>query len=156
MLQLAQQARGHIACYFCCSGRCYILQPLQASVHCYLPNMTASDPSIERRLEMLSMDDVDDVTCVTFVLRGEDHTLGNALRYIIMKNPEVEFCGYAVPHPSENKINLRIQTRGQPAAEVLRKGLEDLHSLCAHVLKTFKREVRAFKEHHHPSSSLSD
>ena len=66
--------------------------------------MTASDPSIERRLEMvrthhpitlrtyipcvcvqLSMDDVDDVTCVTFVLRGEDHTLGNALRYIIMK-----------------------------------------------------------------------
>ena len=33
----------------------------------------------------LSMDDVDDVTCVTFVLRGEDHTLGNALRYIIMK-----------------------------------------------------------------------
>lgn len=27
-------------------------------------------------------------------------------------SPEVEFCGYSVPHPSENKIHLRIQTRG--------------------------------------------
>ena len=34
----------------------------------------------------LSMDDeVDDVTCMTFVFRDEDHTLGNALRYVIMK-----------------------------------------------------------------------
>jgi len=31
------------------------------------------------------MDDMDDITCMTFVLHGEDHTLGNALRYIIMK-----------------------------------------------------------------------
>lgn len=31
------------------------------------------------------MEDVDDVTCMTFVFRAEDHTLGNALRYIIMK-----------------------------------------------------------------------
>lgn len=108
---------------------------------------TPGATTVERRLEILSMDDVDDVTCVTFVLKGEDHTLGNALRYIIMKNPEVEFCGYAVPHPSENKINLRIQTKGEPATDVLRKGLEDLDSLCRHVLKTFQREVKDFKIH---------
>ena len=48
--------------------------------------------------------------CVTFVLHEEDHTLGNSLRYMIMKNPEVEFCGYTTTHPSESKINLRIQT----------------------------------------------
>ena len=36
-------------------------------------------------IEQLSMDDVDDVTCMTFVFKGEDHTLGNALRFAIMK-----------------------------------------------------------------------
>lgn len=30
----------------------------------------------------------------TFVIGNEDHTLGNSLRYAIMKDPRVEFCGY--------------------------------------------------------------
>ncbi|KAI5104934.1 DNA-directed RNA polymerases I and III subunit RPAC2 [Silurus meridionalis] len=52
-----------------------------------------------------------DEGCVTFVLHEEDHTLGNSLRYMVMKNTEVEFCGYSITHPSESKINFRIQTR---------------------------------------------
>ena len=32
--------------------------------------------------------DPDDETCATFVLQEEDHTLGNSLRYIIMKKYE--------------------------------------------------------------------
>ncbi|ESO89545.1 hypothetical protein LOTGIDRAFT_125219, partial [Lottia gigantea] len=79
-----------------------------------------------------------DESCKTFVMHNEDHTLGNSLRYIIMKNPEVEFCGYTVPHPSENKINFRIQTRGKPAVDIFKKGLEDLNKLCEHVLQTFE------------------
>ncbi|KAJ3352100.1 DNA-directed RNA polymerases I and III subunit RPAC2, partial [Entophlyctis luteolus] len=54
--------------------------------------------------------DYDDPSAVTFVLRDEDHTLGNSLRYLLMKNPRVSFCGYSLPHPSEYKVNLRIQT----------------------------------------------
>ena len=27
-------------------------------------------------------------------------------------SPDVEFCGYSVPHPTENRINFRIQTKG--------------------------------------------
>lgn len=66
----------------------------------------------------------EDLTAVTFQIHDEDHTLGNALRYIIMKkfvnlylagvndSPDVEFCGYSIPHPSEPKLNLRIQTYG--------------------------------------------
>jgi len=49
---------------------------------------------------------------MSFQIENEDHTLGNALRYIIMRNPEVEFCGYSIPHPSEAKMNIRIQTYG--------------------------------------------
>lgn len=45
--------------------------------------------------------------------RDEDHTLGNALRHVLMENKEVDFCGYSVPHPSEPKMNLRLQTTGK-------------------------------------------
>ncbi|XP_030252789.1 DNA-directed RNA polymerases I and III subunit RPAC2 isoform X2 [Sparus aurata] len=63
-------------------------------------------------LEMIQADGADE-GCVTFVLHDEDHTLGNSLRYMIMKTLDVEFCGYTITHPSESKINFRIQTRGE-------------------------------------------
>ncbi|KXT01412.1 hypothetical protein AC578_9512 [Pseudocercospora eumusae] len=70
-------------------------------------------------------------TAASFAFEKEDHTLGNALRYMIMKNPDVEFCGYSIPHPSEAVMNLRIQTwDGVSVFDVLRKGLEDLADLC--------------------------
>lgn len=104
-----------------------------------------AEPAAVGRLEAVSLEDPDDNTCVTFVLHKEDHTLGNALRYILMKNPDVAFCGYSVPHPSEHKINLRIQTNGVPATDALRKGLEDLHSLCDHVMHTFQECVEEYQ-----------
>uniref|UniRef100_A0A8C4J1J4 RNA polymerase I and III subunit D n=1 Tax=Dromaius novaehollandiae TaxID=8790 RepID=A0A8C4J1J4_DRONO len=65
---------------------------------------------------------------------------------MVMKNPDVEFCGYCITHPSESKINFRIQTRGAlPAIEPFRKGLNDLMGVCQHVLNTF--EVRLLPEH---------
>ncbi|RMZ09029.1 hypothetical protein D0862_03749 [Hortaea werneckii] len=70
-------------------------------------------------------------TAASFAFEREDHTLGNALRYMIMKNPDVEFCGYSIPHPSETVMNLRIQTWDNVSVfDVLRKGLSDLSDLC--------------------------
>ncbi|KAK4155911.1 hypothetical protein C8A00DRAFT_13104 [Chaetomidium leptoderma] len=70
-------------------------------------------------------------TAASFEFLNEGHTLGNALRYIIMKNPDVEFCAYAIPHPSEAKMNVRIQTfEGTTAIEALEKGLRDVQDLC--------------------------
>jgi DNA-directed RNA polymerase I and III subunit RPAC2 len=31
----------------------------------------------------------------------------------VVLSPDVEFCGYSIPHPSEAKMNLRIQTYGE-------------------------------------------
>ncbi|KAI5310433.1 RNA polymerase subunit AC19 [Ascosphaera atra] len=77
-------------------------------------------------------------TAASFQFDAEDHTLGNSLRYVIMKNPEVEFCGYTIPHPSENKMNLRIQTYDSTNVfEVLEKGLNDLMDLCDAVTEKF-------------------
>ena len=105
-----------------------------------------------------------DATCITFTIREEDHTLGNALRYMVMKkcvvyssilgselsltfsfsfphskkSADVEYCGYSIPHPSECKINLRIQTHpDSTAVDALEKGLDDVIDLCEHVLSTF-------------------
>ncbi|KAL2871290.1 DNA-directed RNA polymerase core subunit RPC19 [Aspergillus lucknowensis] len=70
-------------------------------------------------------------TAASFQFDGEGHTLGNALRYAIMKNPDVEFCGYTIPHPSESKMNIRIQTyETTTAIEALEKGLDTLMDLC--------------------------
>ncbi|KAI9746501.1 MAG: RNA polymerase subunit AC19 [Claussenomyces sp. TS43310] len=77
-------------------------------------------------------------TAASFEFTGEDHTLGNALRYIIMKNPDVEFCGYSIPHPSEPKMNIRIQTyENTTAVDALDKGLDDLMDLCDVVADKF-------------------
>ncbi|EPY50729.1 DNA-directed RNA polymerase I and III subunit Rpc19 [Schizosaccharomyces cryophilus OY26] len=84
-----------------------------------------------------------DFTSVTFQILKEDHTLGNSLRYMIMKNPEVEFCGYSIPHPSEAKMNLRIQTiPSTTAIEALKKGLDDLMDLCDVVTDSFNKELQ--------------
>lgn len=86
----------------------------------------------------------DDGTAASFQIIDEDHTLGNALRYIIMKNPEVEFCGYSIPHPSENKLNIRIQTYGNiTAVEALHQGLDNLTELCSTVEEKFSEKIQA-------------
>lgn len=98
------------------------------------------------RIEVVASNHEEDRTCLTYVLHHEDHTLGNSLRYVLMKNAEVEYCGYSVPHPSEEKINLRIQTREKPCNEVLKASFVELQKVCNYVLDTFKNSVIEFKE----------
>ncbi|KAK4169260.1 hypothetical protein QBC43DRAFT_226084 [Cladorrhinum sp. PSN259] len=85
-------------------------------------------------------------SAASFEFLDEGHTLGNALRYVIMKNPDVEFCAYAIPHPSEAKMNVRIQTfEGTTAIQALEKGLRDLQDLCDVVTEKFVAASEAFK-----------
>ncbi|MCJ1289983.1 RNA polymerase subunit AC19 [Xylographa carneopallida] len=89
-------------------------------------------------------------TAASFEFEGEDHTLGNALRYMIMKNPEVEFCGYSIPHPSEAKMNVRIQTyEGTTVYDALEKGFDDLADLCDVVTEKFTEARDAFVARQH-------
>ncbi|KAI7790095.1 DNA-directed RNA polymerases I and III subunit RPAC2 [Triplophysa rosa] len=75
------------------------------------------------------------------------HTVQNvSLYYVILNTQDVEFCGYSITHPSESKINFRIQTRGGlPAYEPLRSGLNNLTEVCKHILQTFETRMKAFK-----------
>lgn len=66
--------------------------------------------------------------------------------FSFMWSPDVVFCGYSIPHPSENRINLRIQTNGIPAGDVLRRGLSELTAMCEHMLATFETAVEEHKD----------
>ena len=48
----------------------------------------------------------------TFLIKKEDHTLGNLLRDRLIKMPTILFSAYKVPHPLFAKFELRVQTDG--------------------------------------------
>ncbi len=78
---------------------------------------------------------------------GESHTLGNALKNVIIQNPAVSFCGYSIPHPAEDQMFLRIQTKeggSDTAADVLKQGFKDLKKMCAVTRDKFNKEKEEF------------
>ena len=102
----------------------------------------------KRRLVMLASPDASQGdNCRTFIFKGESHTLGNALKNVILQNPAVTFCGYSIPHPAEDQMFIRIQTvEGTLAQDVLRKGLEDLKGMVAVTREKFASEMKSFKK----------
>eukprot|EP00613_Pedinella_sp_CCMP2098_P004031 CAMPEP_0171615284 /NCGR_PEP_ID=MMETSP0990-20121206/12807_1 /TAXON_ID=483369 /ORGANISM="non described non described, Strain CCMP2098" /LENGTH=114 /DNA_ID=CAMNT_0012179363 /DNA_START=160 /DNA_END=504 /DNA_ORIENTATION=+ len=82
----------------------------------------------------------------TFILGDEDHTLGNSLRHVLMQSAGTDFCGYAVPHPSEPYVHLRLQTDGeQTATAMLRHGLLELSECCDHLDSVFDDAFKDFE-----------
>jgi len=102
--------------------------------------------------------DKDDMGSATFSITNEDHTLGNILRYMLTKNKKVEFAGYSIPHPSESKFNLRLQTYPaykENAVEVLEEALNDVENISNHIMTTFKDAVIAYGPDDQPPSTNS-
>ncbi|KAJ2933915.1 hypothetical protein H1R20_g3152, partial [Candolleomyces eurysporus] len=101
-----------------------------------------------------------DLSAATYQIYDESHTIGNSLRWMLMKNPKVEFCGYrgtmkalfpvadpipdcSNPHPSENVINVRIQMYDNLSSlDALIKALDDLDNLCNTVEDAYLESLR--------------
>ncbi|KAK3119961.1 hypothetical protein QOZ80_9AG0678620 [Eleusine coracana subsp. coracana] len=77
----------------------------------------------------------------TFSIVEEDHTHANSIRFVLNQDPRVAFCGYSIPHPADNKVNIRVQTTGDPAKDVLKDALQDLMVMCQHIRGTFDNAV---------------
>jgi len=89
------------------------------------------EPADSKRLVVLAGDRDSGDTCRTFIFHKENHTLGNALRHVLLMNPRVMFAGYSIPHPAEDQMHLRIQTiEDYPAQEALKQALQDLKALA--------------------------
>lgn len=107
-------------------------------------NRDAATP--KRKLVMLASAEAQSENCRTFIFKGESHTLGNALKNVILQNPAVTFCGYSIPHPAEDQMFLRIQTVDTvPAQDVLKKGLKDLKTICGMTRRTFNEAMKKFE-----------
>jgi DNA-directed RNA polymerase I and III subunit RPAC2 len=121
--------------------------------------MSVNEVKLSKATTALEVRGTGPPTSRTFCIGDEDHTLGNALRHILMQNAQVNFSGYSVPHPSEPVVHIRIQTKaaaatadgGSPytASAALREGCQTLYDQCDIILQKLEEimpEVREDKE----------
>lgn len=82
-----------------------------------------------------------------FVVNKEDHTLGNLLRAQLLRDPQVLFAGYKVPHPLEHKFVLRVQTTPDYSPqEAFTNAITDLISEVSLLEERFKASIRDKQE----------
>ncbi len=83
----------------------------------------------------------------TYAIGSEDHTLGNALRHVLLGGLPgvVTFSGYSVPHPSEEVMHLRVQVREgdeDGCDKVVREGCKALVGVCDEVADQIRRNTK--------------
>ena len=114
------------------------------------PNEIEAAPE-EKKLEIIGSDSAH---AATFVIRDEDHTLGNSLRHVLAQDERVELVGYSIPHPLDNKLHLRIQTlrydadrspSNFSAVDALQFGCEGLKSRADHMRSVFDQALNDFR-----------
>ena len=72
-------------------------------------------------------------------IEGEDHTLCNALRNILLEDDSVEFVSYKIDHPTHANPTFFVRTNGQKTpTEALIEASEKLSALCNEVLLKFQ------------------
>ena len=80
----------------------------------------------------------------TYTFQNEDHTLGNILRYMLMKDPNTLFCGYSIPHPSEDIMNIRLQTKEKSTNEVMENAMNRVDEISDILSNKFKKALNDF------------
>ncbi|KRT81334.1 hypothetical protein AMK59_4939 [Oryctes borbonicus] len=82
-----------------------------------------------------------------FTINKEDHTLGNMIRNQLLKDPNVLFAGYKLPHPLEHKFVLRIQTTSDYSPqEALMNAITDLIAELSLFEERFKEAIKEKRE----------
>jgi DNA-directed RNA polymerase I and III subunit RPAC2 len=114
--------------------------------------MSVNDHRTEPTVEIFKIMQGSSERSSTFIFGNEDHTLGNALRHILIERPETEFCGYSVPHPYEPKMNIRLQTNELSANEVLKLGLKDLEETANILDDHFIEALNKYKKQKHSNT----
>jgi DNA-directed RNA polymerase I and III subunit RPAC2 len=94
----------------------------------------------------------------TVRLYNETHTVGNAVRHMLARNPDAAFVGYSMPHPGEPYLNLRVQTHGAPVEELVKKALANLGDVCDIISEEFEAEMERFSRTQGPAGvkAMSD
>ena len=83
-----------------------------------------------------------DKRCATYVFNNEGHTLGNLLRTVLSGHADVEFVGYSIPHPSESKMQVRLQTMTQNTNDVVNEGLRTIVNMSQLLRQGFEKATQ--------------
>lgn len=68
---------------------------------------------------------------------------------------DTEFCGYSVPHPSDKRVNLRLQTKeGVSAHEVLHHALGELAEASDDIANALDQATVTDNENDNASSPI--
>ena len=80
----------------------------------------------------------------TFTLRKEDHTLGNLIRIQLLRDEQVRFAGYRIPHPLIFEVQLTVETVDEKTTptDVLLVAIDDLKLEVEAIGKAFEQQVR--------------
>ena len=97
----------------------------------------------EDKLKIISDKEEGDYNC-TYSFQNEDHTLGNILRYMLMKDKNTTFCGYSIPHPSEDVMNIRLQTREENTNQIMGKAMDRVIEISDILSDKFKKALNDF------------
>ncbi|OAA54297.1 DNA-directed RNA polymerase 2 subunit [Niveomyces insectorum RCEF 264] len=76
-----------------------------------------------------------------FLMKKEDHTLGNLLAEHLKMHPKVLMAGYKVGHPNVAEVLLRVQTDGTiTPKEAIVEVCKQLVASLGHLSREFTRE----------------
>ncbi|KAJ3438069.1 DNA-directed RNA polymerase ii subunit rpb11 [Anaeramoeba flamelloides] len=82
---------------------------------------------------------------MNFVIRKEDHTLGNLIRMALLEDQNVLFSGYKIPHPLSFDLHLKIQTNGQTTpTQALETSISNLKKTIKKLEKDFSDDLSTF------------
>lgn len=121
--------------------------------HISIATMSVNEVKLKQAVDDFVVKGSGAPTSRTFCIGNEDHTLGNALRHVLVKNANVSFAGYSVPHPSEPIVQVRVQTMAQrgeakapTATQSLKTACNTLYRQCDIVLERLEDLLPEVKE----------
>ena len=105
--------------------------------------MSVNEVKLKRATEAFAIKGTGPPTSRTIVLGDEDHTLGNALRHVLLaSDASVAFAGYSVPHPAEPIVQIRVQTTQQTTAlDAFTRACSTLQDQCDIVLEQLEAKL---------------
>eukprot|EP01068_Selenidium_serpulae_P013179 Selendium_serpulae@DN5938_c0_g1_i1.p1 len=95
-------------------------------------------------------------SCGTYTLFLEDHTVANLIRMQLLRDGNVWFAGYKVPHPLENKVEIRIQTskRSYAPQKAFHNALQTLQEEASAMLTKFQESLQSLQHQHETETDL--
>ncbi|MBI5158779.1 DNA-directed RNA polymerase subunit L [Candidatus Micrarchaeota archaeon] len=85
---------------------------------------------------------VDEDKHVEVLLEGEEHSLPNVLKDILLESDDVEFAAYVIDHPLVGSPKLIIKTKRKKARETLKNALATLQERLKEFETALKKEKK--------------